>query len=49
MVKLIADLVQDWRRLDERIPAVSAELARIAWTALAQGRSYEGRVKPGAA
>jgi hypothetical protein len=25
MVNLIAELVQDWRRLDERIAAVSAE------------------------
>jgi transposase len=26
MVGLIADLAQDWRRLDERIAAVSAEI-----------------------
>ena len=30
MVNLIADLVQDWRRLDERIAAVSAEIESLA-------------------
>jgi transposase len=29
--------------------ALANKLARIAWTVLAQGRSYEARVKPGAA
>ena len=31
MVGLIADLAQDWRRLDERIAAVSAEIEALAW------------------
>src|SRR5258708_27726874 len=30
MVGLIADLAQDWRRLDERIAAVSAEIEALA-------------------
>src|SRR5256886_12069921 len=30
MVGLIADLTQDWRRLDERIAAVSAEIEALA-------------------
>jgi transposase len=30
MVNLIAELVQDWRRLDERIAAVSAEIESLA-------------------
>jgi transposase len=30
MVNLIAELVQDWRRLDERIAAVSAEIEALA-------------------
>jgi transposase len=30
MVNLIAELVQDWRRLDERIAAVSAEIETLA-------------------
>jgi hypothetical protein len=30
MVSLIVDLVQDWRRLDERIAAVSAEIEALA-------------------
>src|SRR5207302_1085790 len=30
MVNLIAELVQDWRRLDERIAAVSAEIEPLA-------------------
>src|SRR6266516_4070189 len=30
MVRLIADLAQDWRRLDERIAAVSAEIEALA-------------------
>jgi transposase len=30
MVSLIADLAQDWRRLDERIAAVSAEIEALA-------------------
>jgi uncharacterized small protein (DUF1192 family) len=29
MVNLIAELVQDWRRLDERIAAVSAEIEAL--------------------
>jgi transposase len=29
--------------------ALANKLARIAWTVLAQGRSYEARVMPGAA
>jgi len=29
--------------------ALANKLARIAWTVLAQGRSYEARVKPGTA
>ena len=29
MVGLIADLAQDWRRLDERIAAVSAEIEAL--------------------
>ena len=30
MVNLIAELIQDWRRLDERIAAVSAEIESLA-------------------
>src|ERR1700757_2814567 len=30
MVRLIADLAQDWRRLDERIESVSAEIEALA-------------------
>jgi hypothetical protein len=30
MVGLIADLTQDWRRLDERVAAVSAEIEALA-------------------
>lgn len=30
LVRLIADLVEDWRRLDERIAAVSAEIEALA-------------------
>jgi hypothetical protein len=30
IVSLIADLAQDWRRLDERIAAVSAEIEALA-------------------
>ena len=30
MVNLIAELVQDWRRLDERIAAVSAQIEPLA-------------------
>ena len=30
MVRLIADLAQDWRRLDERIETVSAEIETLA-------------------
>src|SRR5439155_13720697 len=30
MVGLVTDLVQDWRRLDERIAAVSAEVEALA-------------------
>jgi transposase len=30
MVNLIAELVQDWRRLDERIAAMSAEIESLA-------------------
>jgi transposase len=29
-VSLVADLAQDWRRLDERIAAVSAEIEALA-------------------
>ena len=30
IVSLVADLAQDWRRLDERIAAVSAEIEALA-------------------
>ena len=30
MVRLIADLAEDWRRLDERIAFVSAEIEALA-------------------
>jgi transposase len=30
MVSLIADLMQDWRRLDERIETVSTEIEALA-------------------
>ena len=46
MVRVIEDLAGDWRRLDERIEGMSAEievLARIAWSIRARGGAFEAR------
>jgi transposase len=61
MIRIIEDLVGDWSRLYQRIESVTDEIETLARgdegcrqlmtvpAALAQGRSYEARVKPGTA
>ena len=43
MVRVIEGLAEDWRRLDARAVALANKLARIAWSVLARGRSFEAR------